>query len=161
MDSYTWTPVLADQQKFTFIISVQTLKDFPRVMADWDGWWERATMSQGLLFIILGWSDWETLHLRDALNVATAEMHYPLPNWAHMCCLVFVNIKLVQTNINGCIFFSDTLWLHITCPIARLPLHWYFCNTAKKKKYELLVGRFNVYCHTTNITLISLANIIN
>ena len=55
------TPVLANQQKLTFINSVQTTDDLPRAMADRDGWWERV---KGICSVGTPWWWWNITKLQ-------------------------------------------------------------------------------------------------
>jgi hypothetical protein len=75
-------------------------------------------------------------------------------------CFVSVNVQQASLNINGCNFFrmekfSDTqllpAHLHTTRHFARLHLFCYLSHGSKT--YELLAGRFNLYCHNTSIRL--------
>ena len=94
-------------------------------------------------------------------TVITAEYHYPLPlHWAHVLCLVSRNIQQALMNVNRCHFFlmeefSDKPLLqthsHVRRRSIRAPL---CCHLSKATKCNRIsVGRFNYYCHTTNICL--------
>ena len=91
------------------------------------------------------------------IAVTTAETHHPLPHCAHIHCLVSINMQQVSMNVSGCHFFSTrrdimtSLCFICTsisdiilsdCPSAAI------CHMATKRN-GILVGRFNLYCHTT------------
>ena len=96
---------------------------------------------------------------------AIAELHHSPPHCVHICCLVSINIQEASMNVNGCHLFlmeeiSSTplihLHFHIRCHFVRLSL---CCHLLLRGTHsiitcnEILVGRFNIYCHTTNICL--------
>jgi len=63
--------------------------------------------------------------------VTTAETHYPLPIYAHIHCLLSINIQQVLMNVNGCHFFHMEEFsftpqfqphCHVTHRCVRLPL---------------------------------------
>ena len=99
---------------------------------------------------------WLVFHI----TVTTAETHYP-PPCAHSYCLVSISVQQALMNVSGAIFFplwrnsvthlgfvctsmSDTALSE--CPSAAI------CHTATTCN-GILVGRFNLYCHPTNICL--------
>ena len=64
---------------------------------------------------LYGWTDQGALHFMSwqlcwtwpitHIAVTTVEMHYPLPNWSHIHCLLFVNLQQMLMNVKGWIFF--------------------------------------------------------
>ena len=88
--------------------------------------------------------------------VATAETCHPPPHCVNIHCLVSINVQQASLNVIGCNFFhmeefSYTPLLHThfhvilsDCPSAVI------CHTATKCN-GILAGRFNLYCHITNI----------
>ena len=96
-------------------------------------------------------------------TVTTAETHHPPPHCAHIHCLVSINVQQALMNVSECNFsawrnsvphfcfighdmssMSDTILSE--CPSAAIYQTATKCN-------GILVGRFNLYCHTTNISL--------
>ena len=69
-----------------------------------------------------------------SLTVATAEMHHLPPHCANIHCLVSINVQQALMNVSDCNFF------HMECHMAT-------------KSNRILVERFNLYCHATNIHL--------
>jgi len=92
--------------------------------------------------------------------VTTAEMHHSLSHCTLNHRLVSTNIQQASMNANGCDYFcieefNSTPLLHThfmwdtilsDCPSAAI------CHTATKRN-RMLVGRFILYSHTTNIHL--------
>ena len=95
------------------------------------------------------------------LLVTTAETHHPPPHCAHFHCLGSINIQQASMNVNGCHVFAwrnSKTYLCFTCismsdaigsdcPSAAI------CHTATTRN-RLSVGRFNLYCHTTDVCLL-------
>jgi len=78
--------------------------------------------------------------------VTIAEMHHPPPHWTHIHCLVPRNIQqaLINWMAHLCTSMSDA---HLSdCSSASI------CHMESKHN-GILVGRYNLYCHTTNICL--------
>ena len=111
--------------------------------------------------LIISWCDscmwlsgtWIVFHI----TVTTAEMHHPLPHCADIHCLVSIKIqKVSMTILFFCMEkFNSTPLPHMhsmsdailsDCPSAAI------CHMARKCN-GILAGRFNPYCHTTNIHL--------
>ena len=79
---------------------------------------------------------------------------------AHIHCLVLINFHQASVNVSRCHFFprGGVQWRTFAlCPLpCQVPLcqsapllpsaSWQWCN-------GILVGRFNLYCHTTTICL--------
>lgn len=113
----------------------------------WMGWL-RCSLFQG------AWPSrtWSVFHI----PVTTAETHHPLPHCACVHCLVSVTM-----NVNRCHFFS--LWRNsslchcfLCLSISDTVLSDCFSATICCMATEcnkILVGRFNLYCHNTNILL--------
>jgi len=90
-----------------------------------------------------------------------AETHHAPPHCADFYWLVFINIQQVPMNVSGCIFFStwgnsmtELCSIHTSlsdtilsdCPSAAICHMATTCN-------RILSGRFDFYCHTSNICL--------
>ena len=118
-------------------------------------WWTRACM---LHLCKSAWTSWAWLVFHVA--VITAETHHSRPLYAHIHCLVSVNIQQVWINVSGCNFFqmeefSDIPLFHMHFRVNTIGSDFpsaAICHTAAKC-YRILVGRFNLHCHTTNIRL--------
>ena len=92
--------------------------------------------------------------------VTTTEMHHPPPHCAHIHCLISIKVQRALTNASECHFsalrnsVTQLCILHTfvsdailsVCPSAAI------CHTATKCN-GILVGRFSLYCHITNIQL--------
>jgi len=107
----------------------------------------------------------ENLHQERWPTVTTAETHRALPHCAHIHCLVSINVQQVSVSVSGCHCFcmkkhASTLlcFIHTSmsdtilsdCPSAAI------CHMTRKwKKMECkkTAGRFNLYCHSANISL--------
>ena len=87
--------------------------------------------------------------------VTTAEAHHPLPHHDHVHSVVSRNIQHASMNASGrhffltvthlCFISTSTLGAILSdCPSAAI------CHTASKYN-RILVGRFSLYWHTTNI----------
>jgi len=91
------------------------------------------------------------------IAVTAAETHHPWPHCAHIPFALYKR----SASISECQWvpffhveeFISTPFLHthfhVRCHVVRLPLAA-FCHTAAKWN-EMLAGRFNIYCHTSNI----------
>lgn len=92
--------------------------------------------------------------------VTTAETHHPLPPCAHKHCMGFVNFQQVLMNVRGVIFFhlkefSDSFVssaLPCQTPFDQTPT--LLPSVTATTHNGILVGRFNLYCHPTNICLL-------
>ena len=91
------------------------------------------------------------------VTIASAKMHHPLPHCAHIHCLVSVNTQQMSMTVNGC---------HCSCIVSSPHLHFIhpftsdailsdcpsaaICHTTTTCS-GILVGKFILCCHTTNI----------
>ena len=115
--------------------------------------------------IFISWCDSCTWPSRTMLVfnfvVIAAETYHSPPHCAHIHFLVSINVQKTSVNANSCHFFSTwkilfshhcVIWISKTdislpvCPSAAV------CCTATKCK-GILVGRFNLYYHTTSLCL--------
>ena len=105
-------------------------------------------------------------HVSAFLPVMNKSLHVTLVtvhtsgHYAHIHCLVSLNVQPASMNVSGCNFFcmeefSDTPLLHqhfhVRHHFIRLPLCCHLSNG--NNVYGILVGRFSLYCHITNICL--------
>jgi len=81
---------------------------------------------------------WLVFHI----TVTTAEMHHPLPHYAHIHCLVSINVQQASVDVSECHSFhmeefSDTpllhMHFHVRCHSVRLPL---CCHLSRGNKME-------------------------
>ena len=100
---------------------------------------------------------WLVMHV----IVATAKTHHPLPHCAYVHWLVSINIQQILINVKGCNLFIleefSASYLYLTCTsmsdaiLSDCPSAASCCMATKCN--GILVGRFCLYHHTTNIHL--------
>ena len=93
-------------------------------------------------------------------NLATDETHKPQSHWADIYCLVS-NIEQVSMDVNECNFFSVSwnstthlcfIFTSMSDTILSNCLSSAICHTVTKFN-RILVEKFSLYCHVTNICL--------
>ena len=85
----------------------------------------------------------------------TAETHLPPLHCTHIHCLISIKVQQALINASGCQFFlhggiQHLCFTSMSEAISSDFLSAAICHVATKCN-GILVGKFNLYCHTTNI----------
>ena len=97
------------------------------------------------------WRRIYTFRIRQPTSQHPVGSSLVIPKSPHISCLILINIQQISMNVNRFNFFlhREIQWHSFVLTVR----HHFAKLQLSKIDHWLLAGRFNLYCHTTNICL--------